>query len=89
MLDKVLNRRADAYLALDDPQTLLQFHMYCCIAVLKELDEELLDLERDDAKAMLRQLPPAVDIPSVVLQASYIQEEIETGHLFEMTDDGF
>lgn len=53
---------------------MLRFHMYTCIAVLKELEEDLIDLEHDDVKAPLRQLPP-LDIPSVVLQASYIQEE--------------
>ena len=76
-----LTARVDAT-GLHGWQTLLQFHMYTCIAVLKELEEELIDLEHDEAKAMLRQLPP-LDIPSIVLQATYIQEEVETSHLFD------
>jgi hypothetical protein len=77
----------DTYIALDADktdasiETMLDFHLYTCIAILEPCQEQLVRMQRSDIQAFLQELPE-MDIDEVITKASCLQKEVKIKQLF-------
>jgi len=67
----------DTYFAHDTP---LHLHIYVCLAILMELQEDLMDLDHFEIKSYLQRLP-SMDMDQIIAQAYNLQAEISRGHI--------
>jgi len=67
----------DTYFAHENP---LHLHIYVCLAILMELQEDLMELDHFEIKSYLQRLP-SMDIDKIITQAYNVQAEIGRGHI--------
>lgn len=76
----------DTYIALDVEKSeasiasLLDFHLYVCIAVLEPWQEMIESMQSEEIKQFLQQMPP-MDMGQIITKAGYLQKEVEAKQL--------
>eukprot|EP00656_Telonema_subtile_P048311 TRINITY_DN5718_c0_g1_i1.p1 TRINITY_DN5718_c0_g1~~TRINITY_DN5718_c0_g1_i1.p1 ORF type:complete len:257 (-),score=97.86 TRINITY_DN5718_c0_g1_i1:126-896(-) len=78
----------DTYFAIQHGQvdTLVNFHPYVCLAILSELEEELMETEHPELKGVLLQLPE-LQMDRIITQAFDLREMAMLSGLERLGDD--